>query len=139
MRNKSITDPVHKRIPFSLAEKHLLNSPLVQRLQLVGQLTGTKQVFPGGTNTRFLHSIGVMHIATQYIETLFSKFTENIEEIFKRSEQYFVQLTRIAAVLHDVGHGPFSHSFDKTVYKPIYNVPDNGHDYHRFSLIQSPL
>lgn len=135
----SITEPVHEIITFSHQEKQLLNSPLVQRLQWVGQLTGTKQVFPGGTHSRFIHSAGAMYLAGEYMETIFSKFNESVEQVFGKSPKYFIQVARIAALLHDIGHGPFSHSFDRTVYKPMYGVPDNGHDTHRFMLIESDL
>lgn len=135
----SITEPVHEHIRISEAEKDLINSPLVQRLQWIGQLTGTRHVFPGGIHTRFTHSTGAMYVAGRYMSQLFEGFEENVERVFGKSEKYFIQVARIAALLHDVAHGPFSHSFDRTVYKPIYGVPDNGHDLHRFELIKSDL
>jgi HD superfamily phosphohydrolase len=136
----SITEPVHEHIQMSKDEKALLNSPLVQRLQWIGQLTGTKHVFPGGVHTRFIHSAGAMHLAGLQMAHLFTTFGEQeINDIFGHSKQYFIQLARIAALTHDIGHGPFSHSFDKTVYKPLYGIPDNGHDLHRFKLIECNL
>ena len=135
----SITEPVHEQIPFSSEEKLLLNSPILQRLQWVGQLTGIKQVYPGGVHTRFIHSTGAMHIAGMYMVEMFSKFKGNVEDIFGKSSIYFIQVARIAALCHDIAHGPFSHSFDRSVYSRIYGVPDNGHDIHRFQLIESNL
>jgi HD superfamily phosphohydrolase len=139
----SITEPVHEHIIISKLEKALLNSPFLQRLQWIGQLTGTKHVFPGGVHTRFIHSAGAMHLAGLQMSHLFTTLPtfdeKDIIKVFGKSKQYFIQLARIAALTHDIGHGPFSHSFDKTVYKPIYNVPDNGHDFHRFKLIESDL
>lgn len=173
----SITEPVHEHIPFSPEEKELINSPFPQRLQWVGQLSGTKHIFPGGIHTRFLHSAGAMHLAGKYMEHLCNTFNNemgvneqidttisnritdilgsgvkdanilvtnimrrtNIHNIFGKSEKYFIQLARIGGLLHDIGHGSFSHAFDRTVYKPIYNVQDNGHDHHRFKLIECDL
>ena len=114
-----IRDPVHGRIGISRQEKVLINSPLVQRLHLVKQLTGNYLVFPGGMHSRYLHSIGVMDISGKYMEILLKKLKKTekkkIIEIFNYSKNYLIQLARVCGLLHDIGHGPFSHSWDRIV------------------------
>ena len=138
-----IRDPVHGRIGISRQEKVLINSPLVQRLHLVKQLTGNYLVFPGGMHSRYLHSIGVMDISGKYMEILLKKLKKTekkkIIEIFNYSKNYLIQLARVCGLLHDIGHGPFSHSWDRIVYHRLYHIEDGGHDKHRFKLIQSPM
>lgn len=138
-----IQDPVHGRIGISRQEKTLINSPLVQRLQLVKQLTGNYLVFPGGQHSRFVHSIGAMNLAGKYMSILLTKLKkkekEKPYELFGYSKSYLVQLSRICGLLHDIGHGPFSHSWDRIIYNRIYHMEDGGHDKHRYKLIQSPL
>ncbi len=108
---QSIQDPIYGSIPFSASEKAIIDSPLFQRLRFVGQLTGASQVFPGGVHTRFSHSLGAMHIAGLYATHL-SSFI-NME----KDKDTLIRVARIAALLHDIGHGPFSHAYDHTVYK----------------------
>lgn len=122
--NIGIREPVHKWIVLSPEEKDLIDSPFIQRLRRVTQLGMTSQVFPGAVHTRFLHSIGVMHIAGRYANELFP------------GGKHAYKICRIAGLLHDIGHGPFSHLWDDTVYKEIYGDIDKGHDLHRFKLIE---
>ena len=134
-----LRDPIHKWIQFSPEEKQVIDTPLVQRLRWVSQLTGTDQVFPGGTNNRFSHSLGAMHLAGKYMKHLLREADEQIfpEEIKPKC----IQIARLAALLHDIGHGPFSHAFDRTVYQVIYAASESshigGHDLHRLHLIKS--
>lgn len=115
---EGIREPVHRWITLSTAEKHLLDSPYVQRLRRLSQLGVASLVFPGGVHNRFLHSLGVMHLAGKYAETVGAN----------------VQVCRVAGLLHDIGHGPFSHTWDKMVYSHIYKE-QKGHDAQRFELL----
>ena len=134
----AIRDSIHEWIKCSPAEKAVVNSPLVQRLKWVMQLSLVNQVFNGGTHSRFSHSLGAMKIAGDYMQHLFT-FTSLRDAELPQSPKYYIQLARLAALLHDIGHGPFSHSFDHTVYRHVYNVDDGGHDIARFDLIKSDL
>ncbi len=129
----AIRDPVHDWIKCSADEIKIIDSPLVQRLHWVSQLSSVKQIFPGGVHTRFLHSLGVMKLAGKYMSHLLEEFSPLSNEL--RTKYY--QLARLAGLLHDIGHGPFSHSFDRTIYQKIYGVSDGGHDFHRLKMIQS--
>jgi HD superfamily phosphohydrolase len=143
-KHEAIRDPIHKWIKFSPEEKAIIDSPFVQRLRWISQLTSAEHVFPGGTHTRFIHSLGAMHLAGKYMRSLF-KNTDcpmnsypAVNEIWKDHQKY-IQMARIAALLHDVGHGPFSHAYDRSIYKKIYNIEDGGHDHHRLKIVMSHL
>jgi uncharacterized protein len=144
VKQEGVRDPIHNWIKFSENEKKIINSPYVQRLRWISQLTSVDHVFPGGTHNRFTHSLGTMYLAGKYMKNLFNNtpitesMHQNVQCIWNNKSK-FIQLARIAALLHDVGHGPFSHAYDRTVYKKIYGKEDGGHDEYRLKLIFSPL
>jgi len=141
--DNALRDPVHGWIKFTDKEKQLIDCELFQRLRHVSQLTSTDSVYPGGCHSRFIHSLGVMAVSGKMMKHLLR--SESILYHHEKgdpliSDRKWVQLARIAGLLHDIGHGPFSHAFDRIVYSKIYNVMDGGHDYHRLWLIkQAPL
>lgn len=98
-REKLIKDPIHGYLRISSEELELIDSFPLQRLRRIKQLPGSEYVYPGAVNTRFEHSLGVMHLAGVMGESL-------------RGEGETVELIRLAGLLHDLGHGPFSHSFE---------------------------
>src|ERR1700691_777143 len=101
-----IRDPVHGYIRITEAERDIIDSPFVQRLRRIHHLAGACMVYPGGVHTRFEHVVGTMHVAGLIAESIADK--ANLDE-----EQ--IQELRIAALLHDVGHGPFSHLFEEVL------------------------
>lgn len=128
-------DPIHDIIEYSAAEKSIIDSPLVQRLRGVHQLSGASKVFPAATHTRFIHSLGVMHLAGKMFDVIFTK-----RDIFSFNDyQKWRTTTRMAALLHDIAHGPFSHVFDQAIYRQIYTTTNGDHDNHRIKLITSEL
>ncbi len=94
-----VRDPIHGLIELSQKELNLINTKAFQRLRRVRQLAMAFLVYPGALHTRFDHSIGVMHIAGRICEQL-----KQHREIDVECDQ-----VRLAALLHDIGHGPFSH------------------------------
>jgi len=100
-----ITDPIHKNIKFTLVEKELIDTFIFQRLRRIRQLAGAHLVYPGALHSRFEHSLGSMFLAGLAGQTLYSK------DYF--TDQDYIQKLRIAALLHDIGHGPFSHLFEE--------------------------
>ncbi|MDD4847460.1 MAG: HD domain-containing protein [Bacteroidales bacterium] len=112
---KIINDPVHGFInlpaglPFALIEH-----PYVQRLRRIKQLAMSCMVYPGAMHTRFQHSMGAMYLTMQAIDTLRLK---NIDISPEEEEA-----TVIATLLHDIGHGPFSHALEHSI------VADTSHE-----------
>ncbi len=100
---KSIYDEIYGYIPVSELELKVIETPTVQRLRRIKQLALAWYVYPGAVHTRFSHSLGVMHV----IGIIASKF---IDEGFVRKDDY--ELLRIAGVLHDIGHTPYSHAIE---------------------------
>ena len=94
-----IADPIHKFIRFTDLEKKIIDSVVFQRLRRIKQLAGAHLVYPAAQHSRFEHSLGTMHVAGLAGEHLFS-----IGAIEKES----IQELRVASLLHDIGHGPFS-------------------------------
>jgi HD superfamily phosphohydrolase len=94
-------------------EWRIIARPAFQRLRRIRQLAWTDYVFPGAMHTRFEHSLGVMHMASM----LYDGIVERSREILKSDLGYddvglkrHRTLVRLAALLHDVGHSPFSHA-----------------------------
>ena len=103
-----IKDPVHGYVYITQAEKQLIDSYPVQRLRRLRQLAGSEFVYSGANHTRFEHSIGVMYLAGELTEN------QNLSQLLSEEE---IQIVRMAALLHDVGHGPFSHVFEHLLVK----------------------
>ncbi|MEM4665642.1 MAG: HD domain-containing protein, partial [Sulfolobales archaeon] len=104
-----IKDPVHDYIKVYEHERCLIDTAPFQRLRRVLQLPTSQYVYPSATHTRFAHSLGVMHVAGVFAESLYSEGIERSEA----SRLYAI--SRLLALLHDVGHGPFSHTFEDHV------------------------
>ena len=96
----SIYDEIYGYIPITKVELEIIDHPLFQRLNHVKQLGTAYRVFPGAQHTRFSHSLGVMHIMDEMINS------RNLKDQIKTEEK---QKLRIAALLHDIGHYPLSH------------------------------
>ena len=101
-----IADPIHKFIRFTDLEKKIIDSSVFQRLRRIKQLAGAHLVYPAAQHSRFEHSLGTMHVAGLAGEHLFS-----LGVIDKES----IQELRVASLLHDIGHGPFSHLFEEAL------------------------
>jgi HD superfamily phosphohydrolase len=105
-----IKDPVHGYVYITEQEKEVIDSYPVQRLRRLRQLAGSEYVYPGANHTRFEHSIGVMYLAGKVTEN------PNVSRLINENE---AETVKIAALLHDVGHGPFSHVFEYLLDKEL--------------------
>lgn len=106
-----IRDPVHGSIQIHDEEIPILSHNFFQRLRNIKQLGFSEYVFPGATHTRFLHSIGVMHIGNKAFDKLFADKLQN-KEILRIKETF-----KLACLLHDVGHAPLSHATESVMPK----------------------
>jgi len=105
---KRIYDPVHHFIELELAEARLLDTPALQRLRRLRQLGLAYLAFPSAEHSRFSHALGALAMGTRAFDELLrhgARFFSDQEDI-----DYQRRLLRAALILHDVGHGPFSHA-----------------------------
>ena len=100
----TIKDSVHDHIEITGVAEALLDTPTVQRLRHISQLGTVQLVYPSANHTRFEHSLGVYHLADRALAEL------GIEG--RQAERI-----RAAALLHDVGHGPFSHNIEALTHR----------------------
>jgi HD superfamily phosphohydrolase len=116
-----ICDPIHDFIKLDSNERRVLDSPPVQRLRHISQLALTNLIYPGATHKRFEHSLGVMELAGRVFDVITDKanLTRRIMPMIpKRSELIrWRKILRIAALCHDIGHLPFSHSAESDLLK----------------------
>lgn len=131
IRPHSILDPIHGLIRLTEAEFAVLNHPLFHRLRKIKQNGLLYLVFPSATHTRFEHSIGAVHVADSMLEQVWlnsvvgrrkgavaeysaAKLNVAIDfsEVPEDVMQWVVRVTRLSALVHDLGHGPLSHTFD---------------------------
>lgn len=150
--HKYIRDPVHTYVPFTRLEELIIDSDIFQRLRRIYQLQVAYTVYPGATHTRFLHSIGVMHLAGKFalslLRTTYSLQNQEISEAlggvkFRIPSLEYLEVddqstllsiliaARLGGLLHDIGHMPFSHAFDETIIansKKIRSVGIHSHE-----------
>ena len=107
-RAGEIKDPVHGYIYFNEVERKLIDSRPLQRLRRIKQLAGSELTYPGACHSRFLHSLGVMHLSGLMAERLMELGYIDLDGALK---------LRLAGLLHDVGHGPFSHVYEDVLYE----------------------
>jgi uncharacterized protein len=113
MKSYEFRDPVHGFIQLNEWERDIVNHPAFQRLRRIKQLAWTDMVYPGATHTRFEHSLGVMHVASQIFDSLVDKHSDLFRELQYADTGRARQLVRLAALLHDIGHAPFSHAAEE--------------------------
>ena len=112
-----IIDPIHDFIRVYEHEISIIDKPIFQRLRRIRQLSGAHLTYPAAQHTRFEHSLGVMHIASLAGHAL------NEKGIFKSDD---IEILRLAGLLHDIGHGPFSHLFEEIIQEKKFSHEDYG-------------
>ncbi len=108
MSHSKICDPLYAYIYLDKGEKSLADHLIFQRLRSIQQLGFSERAFPSGTGNRLSHSLGVCHLAGLAFDSIFDKNKDLPVSAGKR--RIFRKTLKIAALLHDVGHGPLSHS-----------------------------
>jgi hypothetical protein len=112
-----IIDPIHDFIRVYEHELSIIDNPIFQRLRRIRQLSGAHLTYPAAQHTRFEHSLGVMHIASQAGNAL------NEKGILKSDD---IEILRLSGLLHDIGHGPFSHLFEEIIQEKKFSHEDFG-------------
>jgi uncharacterized protein len=104
--------PIYGFIPLDAWECEVIQQPAFQRLRRIRQLAWTDYVYPGAMHTRFEHSLGVMHMIGMLYDGIVQRSAGLLEELGYREQAKtpYRKLLRFAALLHDVGHSPFSHA-----------------------------
>src|SRR6266581_4678798 len=125
-----IADPIHQyvsfTVPFSAADPHertekdVIDSPCVQRLRYIYQLQSARWVYPSAEHTRFVHSLGTMHVAGRFARHLYPFLAKAAADV--PSANYIEELLRVTALVHDIGHGPFCHFFDENVLEQFHQT-----------------
>ena len=115
---KSIADSVHKYIDIpKKIYVELIDTIQFQRLRRISQLAGVTVSYPSATHSRFAHSLGAFHIANRIMSHLRKLYPNDVS---KEDNETVL----ISALIHDVGHGPFSHMFEDTIRMFCRSIED---------------
>jgi HD superfamily phosphohydrolase len=121
-----IADPLYGYLRITLsrageiAEADVIDNPWVQRLKRIHQLQSSWWVFPTAEHSRFAHSLGAMHLAGQLARQVYPTLCE--VEAATPSLPLVEETLRLAGLLHDLGHGPFSHFCDAQYFSPVFGI-----------------
>lgn len=114
IKSKIINDPIYGFVTVNDELVYaLINHPYFQRLRRIKQLGLTNLVYPGALHTRFHHAIGAMYLMSEALMVLKSKNVEITDDENRAA--------LIAILLHDIGHGPFSHALEHSIVKEIHH------------------
>ncbi|RKZ29754.1 HD domain-containing protein [bacterium] len=144
MASNEIRDPLYGFIQFSDWEKQIIGHPAFQRLRRIKQLAMTDMVYPGASHTRFEHSLGVMDLATRMYDAITSD--DRNKDLLREKLNYDTSgleidrpLVRLAALLHDVGHAPFSHASEEAFPIKPGTEKHYKHEDYTVEIIKGPL
>ncbi|MGA8433172.1 MAG: HD domain-containing protein [Candidatus Sulfotelmatobacter sp.] len=140
-RQFEIRCPIHGFITLNSWEREIISQPAFQRLRRIRQLAWTDQVYPGAMHTRFEHSLGVMHTATLLYAAIRQISSEVLEDELGYKEEGLnrdLQLVRLATLLHDVGHAPFSHA-SESLFPKTQNGDRYKHENYSAAIVRTEL
>jgi len=144
--NYEFRDPIHGLIPVNKAEKLLIDSEPFQRLRNIKQLGTSYKIYHGAEHSRFGHSIGVMHIVGRVFDAIWNQPASKLRTIWNEDEfKKYKQIARIAALLHDIRHGPFSHVGENEEYglfkkmNDVDNQERTGHEVYSRLIVRDLL
>ena len=119
--DRNVYDPIHGHYSLPRELWNFIDTPVYQRLRDLKQLGTTHYVFPGGNHSRFEHCLGVGHLSRKYLRSLQKKQPEL--DITSND----IRNVTLAGLMHDLGHGPFSHIFDSDIV-PALGIPNWSHE-----------
>ena len=117
MANEKVgfNDPIHGYLEFDPLLLKIIHTPYFQRMKDIKQLGASYWIFPGASHNRFEHSLGTAHLAGMMIERLRDVSDHKEYDHKEYVTPKDILCVKIAALCHDLGHGPFSHVFEKTM------------------------
>lgn len=134
--------PIHGFVKLNDWERAIVDLSTFQRLRRIRQLAWTEYVYPAATHTRFEHSLGVMHTATRVYDAVVERSESILEtELFYNEDGLARdrQLIRLAALLHDVGHAPFSHAAEELFPEKTAGDSRYSHEDYSTAIIRKKL
>lgn len=118
-----INDAIHHTIKLSGREGEVLDHPYLQRLRHIRQLGFVSLVYPSATHDRFSHTLGTVHIATLLARQILYDESQSVlaKALSEKEKSFFIDMVRLAALLHDIGHAPLSHTTER-VMPPVSSL-----------------
>ena len=119
--SKRFRDPIHGFIEVSDDELKIIDTIEFQRMRNIKQLATTYLIYHGAEHSRFGHSLGMMHLVTRAFNSALDNYKkQNKKDLFNNdTRQVYLQILRLIALLHDIGHAPFSHACEDAFEKGI--------------------
>ena len=152
-KEKIIRDNIHGYIKLTKLESEIIQLPVFNRLHRIRQSSFAFMVYPTAQGTRFAHSIGTMKVASDIAEEILKNLSYDDKKsiLGDMHEREFVEIARLAGLLHDIGHGPFSHTSERILAEALKKVSPNDynegcnlwrrsdfpvHEFYTYKLIQ---
>jgi HD superfamily phosphohydrolase len=133
-----IRDPLYHDISITALERAIIDTGAFQRLRMLNQLGPTQVVYPGAVHTRFLHSIGTLHMADQLVQVANRNCRIYDQKYLLHIDYYPHLLVRMLALLHDVAHMPFGHTLEDEGNLAPPEWEDNERAEHWLSVANDP-
>jgi HD superfamily phosphohydrolase len=131
IKEKIIRDNIHGYIKLTELESEIIQLPVFNRLHRIRQSSFAFMVYPTAQGTRFAHSVGTMKVASDIAEEILKNLKDDDKESIlgdMNDEREFVEIARLAGLLHDIGHGPFSHTSERILAEALKQESPNEYD-----------